>query len=58
MGVKINFRIIRKKHTADPGIGFFKKSISKPFVRAMATPPAWESITYILISKYSQFKSY
>ena len=42
MGVKINLRIITKNHEADPEIGFFKKSISKPYGRAAAMPPAGE----------------
>ena len=42
MGVKRNLRIIPKNHAADPEIGFLKKSISKPYGRAMAMPPAWE----------------
>ena len=41
MGVKINLRIITKKHEADPGIGFLTKSISKPYGRE-PMPPAWE----------------
>ena len=42
MGVKINFRILTKNHAADPGIEFLTKSISKPYGRATAMPPAWE----------------
>ena len=43
MGVKMNFRIITKNHAADPEIRFLTKSISKPFGRATAMPPAWET---------------
>ena len=42
MGVKMNFRIITKNHEADAVIGFLTKSISKPFDRSKAIPPAWE----------------
>ena len=44
MGVKMNLRIILKNNVADPEIGFLTKSISKPYGRAMAMPPAWELI--------------
>ena len=40
MGVKMNLRIITKNHAADPEIGIFTKSISKPYCRATAMPPA------------------
>ena len=42
MGVKMNLRIITKNHAADPEKGFLAKSISKPYGRATAMPPAWE----------------
>ena len=42
MGVKMNLRIITKNHPADPEIGFLTKSISKPYGRATAMPPAWK----------------
>ena len=42
MGVKMNLRIITKNHAADTEIGFLKKSISKPYGRATAMPPAWD----------------
>ena len=42
MAVKINLRIITKNHAADPEKGFLTKSISKPYGRATAMPPAWE----------------
>ena len=42
MGVKMNLRIITKNHAADSEIGFLTKSISKPYGRATAIPPAWE----------------
>ena len=42
MGVKMNLRIIRKNHAADPEIEFLIKSISKPYGRAMVMPTAWE----------------
>ena len=45
MGVKINLRMITKNHAADQEIGFLTKSISKPYGRAMAMPPAWELTT-------------
>ena len=41
MGVKMNLRIKRKNHAADPEIGFLTKSISKPYGRATAMPTAW-----------------
>ena len=40
--VKVNLRIITKYHEADSKIGFLTKSISKPYGRATAMPPAWE----------------
>ena len=42
MDVKMNLRIITKNHAADPETGFLTKSISKPYGRATAMPPAWE----------------
>ena len=42
MGAKVNLRIITTNHAADPEIGFLTKSISKPYGRATAMPPAWE----------------
>ena len=42
MGVIMNLRTITKDHAADPKIGFLIKSISKPYDRATAMPPAWE----------------
>ena len=42
MGIKMNLRIITKNHAADQEIGLLKKSISKPYGRATAMPPAWE----------------
>ena len=42
MGLKINLRIITKKHAADPEMGFLTKSISKPYGPAKAMSPAWE----------------
>ena len=36
------FSIITKNHAADPEKGFLTKSISKPYGRARAMPPAWE----------------
>ena len=42
MSVKMNFRIITKNHEVDPEIGFLTKSISKPYGRTTAMPPAWE----------------
>ena len=41
MDVKINSRIITKNNAADPEIGFLAKSISKPYGRVRAMPPAW-----------------
>ena len=38
----MNIRIITENHAADPEIGFLTKSISKPYGRATAMPPAWE----------------
>ena len=40
--VDMNLRIITKNHEADPEIVFLTKSISKPYGRATALPPAWE----------------
>ena len=45
MGVKMNLRTITKNHEADPEIWFITKSISKPYGRATAMPPAWELIS-------------
>ena len=42
MGVKMNLRIITKYHAAYLEIRFLTKSISKPFGRATAIPPAWK----------------
>ena len=42
MGVKMNLRIITKKHAAEPEIGFPAKSISKPYGRAAVMPPSWD----------------
>ena len=42
MVVKMNSRIKTKNHAADPEIGFLTKSISKPYGRATAMPPALE----------------
>ena len=41
-GCKMNLRIITRNNAADPEIGFLTKSISKPYGRATAMPPAWE----------------
>ena len=46
MGVEMNSWIITKNHAADPEIGFLTKSISKPYGRATAMPPAWDLILY------------
>ena len=48
MGVKMNLRIVKKNHAGDPKIGFITKSISKPYGRGTAMPPAWELILKIL----------
>ena len=42
MGVKMNLRIKRKNHEADPEKEFLTKSISKPLGRATDMPTAWE----------------
>ena len=42
IAVKINFRIIKKNHPADPEIGFLTKSISKPYDSATDMPTARE----------------
>ena len=42
MNVKMNLRTITKNHTAYPEKGFLTKSISKPYWRATAMPPALE----------------
>ena len=44
MGVKMNLRVIKKNHAADPEIGFLTKSFSKPNGRATAMPTTWELI--------------
>ena len=43
-GRKINLMKITKNHAADPEIGFFKKSISKPNGCATAIPTVWELV--------------
>ena len=59
MSVKMNIRIITKNHAADLEKGFLTKSISKPYGRATAMPPAWElmnsrkfSIPYFDIERF------
>ena len=47
MGVKMNLGIITKNHAADLEIGFLTKSISKPYGRSTAMPPAWE-LSYLI----------
>ena len=42
MAVKMNLRIITRNQAADPEIGFLRKSISKPYGRETAMPPALE----------------
>ena len=42
MGAKTNFSIIIKNRVADRERGFLTKSISKPYGRATAIPPAWK----------------
>ena len=42
MGVKMNLKIITKNHPAYTDVGFLTKSISKPYDRATAMPPACE----------------
>ena len=42
MDVRINLRIITQNHAADPETEFLRKSITKPYGRATANPPAWE----------------
>ena len=41
MDAKMYLRIITKNHAAYPEIGSLIKSISKPYGRATAMPPAW-----------------
>ena len=48
MGLKMNSRIIKEYHEVDPVNGFLTKSISKPYGRATAMPPAWELIPLII----------
>ena len=38
----MNLTIKTKSHAADPEIGFLTKSVSRPYGRATAMPPAWE----------------
>ena len=58
MGVKMNLRIITKNHEADPEKGFLTKSISTPYGRATALPPAWELLKYYfyldMVPRYGQ----
>ena len=42
MGAKMNLRIITKNYEADAEIEFLTNSISKPYGRATAIPPALE----------------
>ena len=42
MVVKMNLNTLTKNHEAVPEIGFLTKSISKPYGRSTAMPPAWE----------------
>ena len=42
MGVKMKLRKIPQNHAADPEKGSLAKSISKPYGRATAMPPALE----------------
>ena len=51
IGLKMHLRIITKNHAADPEIGFLTKSISKPFGRTAAMPPAWELKRQKFVSK-------
>ena len=51
MAVKMNLRIITRNHAADPEKGFLTKSISKPFGRTAAMPPAWEFKRQKFVSK-------
>ena len=57
MGVKMNLRIITKNDAADPEIGFLTKSISKPYGRATAMPPAWELKKFCPSSYCSDFET-
>ena len=50
-GVKMNLRIIMKNNAADSEIGFLTKSISKPYGRATAMPPAWELKLFLSIMR-------
>ena len=54
MGVKMNLGMIMKNYAADPEIGFITKSISKPYGRSTAMPPAWK-LTSILIGYFCIF---
>ena len=52
----MNLRMITKNHAADPEIGFLTKSISKPYGRATAMPPASElRMLKFFIQKLSHF---
>ena len=44
----MNLSLVTKNHACDPKIEFVTKSISKPYGRATAMPPAWELILKIL----------
>ena len=54
MGVKMNIGMIMKNYAADPEIGFITKSISKPYGRSTAMPPAWK-LTSNLIGYFCIF---
>ena len=58
-GCKNEYKDITKNRTADSEIGFLTKSISKPYDRSTAMPPAWElirEITFRLESVHKYIK--
>ena len=52
IGVKMNFKIIKKNHEADLEIGFLTKSLSKSYGRATAMPQALELTLYKKLLQY------
>ena len=50
----MNIGMIMKNYAADPEIGFITKSISKPYGRSTAMPPAWK-LTSNLIGYFCIF---
>ena len=59
MSVKMNVKITRKNHEADPEIRFLRKSILKSNARATAMPPTWGLRTcFCKIYNFFDYKNY